>query len=575
MNTDRPETKGFATPLDRFAPWILAAAIIVSAVVAMHLGRGSTFTGDEMVWIVSSPGMDLSTALQSHGGHLQLIPRGIYKLMLETVGTTYWPYRLLTVAAMALLSVLLYRYLVRRAGPTVALVPSILMLFFGADALHVIRGNGFTIIFSIACGIGALLAIERRDLKGDALACFLLVCGVATYTLALPFVAGVALALLLGRNWKRLWVPAVPLLLYTSWRIWLQATANLNSNSTVHLSSLDDIPRWIFDALSAILSAITGLGYGFTNTSVAGPDDLIGPLLAAAALVALAWRLSRGSIPRSLWVSLAIGFILWSIQSLASDPSLADYRAPSDPRYLYPGAVVVFLIAGDLVAGMRWTRAAFTVFVAVAAFGIASNIAQMNEYGKANRTADADLRRFVTAVGIFYDESGGHRVEPSSEPVVVENTDLIGAVLATMAQRPYGGIDYSLSEIASRPQAGRLDIDETLAGYQAVELSKGDPGAKRCRMLEPAAGGGYVAKLPSGEVTLKSGRFAGIARIGRFSSGEPIVLGPVPARSIRGVSTPEPFEGPRWRISFSRPGLKLCSRTAPVGPGESASADRN
>ena len=547
---------GFPTPLDRFAPAILGVAIIISAVVTMYLGRGSTFSGDEMVWIVSSPGMDLGTALQSHGGHLQLVPRAVYKLMLETVGTVYWPYRLLTVASMALLSVLLYRYLVHRVGPALALVPSILMLFFGADPLHVIRGNGFTIVFSIACGIAALLAIERKDLKGDAIACMALVLGAATYTIALPFVAGVALSLVLERSWKRLWVPAVPLVLYGSWKIWLEATTTLESGGNVYLSSVSDIPRWIFDALSAILSAITGLGYGFTNTSVAGPDDLIGPVLAAAAVLALAWRLSRGSIPKALWASLAIGFILWSIQCLASEPSLDDYRAPSDTRYLYPGAVVVLLIFGDSVAGIRWSRAAFAVFVAAAVFGIASNISQMSKNGQINRIDAADVRQTVTAAGIFFDEGAGYRVVPGSEPVVTSDVSI---VIPTMATRPYGGIDYSNPEIAAQPQANRLALDRELAGFQNIELTEGDGEQRRCRTLRSRVGDSSAAELPSGKITLKSGKYGGVVSIGRFSDGEAIELGSIPASSARSLSSPKPLFDPPWRIAFSGTGLSLCT----------------
>lgn len=522
----------------------------------MYLGRGSTFSGDEMVWIVSSPGMDLGTALQSHGGHLQLIPRGIYRLLIETVGLTYWPYRLLTVASMSLLSVLLYRYLSRRVGAIVALFPSILMLFFGADPLHVIKGNGFTIIFSVACGLGALLAVERKDLKGDVIACVALILGVATYTETLPFVAGITLLLILERSWRRLWVPAVPLALYGLWKIWLTATAEHGSQSGIHLSSIPDIPRWIFDSLSAILSAITGLGYGFTNLSSAGPDDLIGPLLAALALAAVIWRLSRGSIPNGVWVSLAIGFILWAIQCLASDPALAVVRMPDDPRYLYPGAAMVFIIAGDLLAGKRWSRTAFVVFAAVMVFGLASNVAQMNQYGNDNRKADENVREIITAAGVYLDELAGQRVEPNREPLIISDT---AALIGAMAARPFGGIGFSNSDIESLPDSERESIDQKVAGYQTIELSKTQPAPGRCRKLVAGPDGSFTARLPSGTVVLKNGPFAGEVSIGRFSAGQPIALGRVPADSSRSITTPRPVDGPPWRISFSKPGLALCA----------------
>lgn len=122
----------------------------------------------------------------------------------------------------------------------------------------------------------------------------------------------------------------------------------------------------------------------------------------AAAVLAVAWRLSRGSIPKALRISLAIGFISWSIQCLASDPSLAEHRAPSDTRYLYPGAAVVFLIFGDLVTGMRWPGLPFGVLVAAAVFGITCSISQMSENGEVNQIDAADVRQTVTAAGILF-----------------------------------------------------------------------------------------------------------------------------------------------------------------------------
>ncbi|MCB0828654.1 MAG: glycosyltransferase family 39 protein [Solirubrobacterales bacterium] len=552
--TDRDEP-GFETPLARFAPFILGAAIAASAVITMRLGRGATFTGDEIIWVVASPGMDLGTALQAHAGHLQLIPRAIYKLMLETVGLTYWPYRLLTVISMALVSVLLYRYVKRRTGAAVALIPSVLLLFFGSDSLHVIQGNGFTILFSVACGIAALLALDRRDLKGDLLACALLVCGVATYTVALPFVAGVGLAILISRSWRRLWIPAVPLLLYGGWRIWIELASTESRGGTLDLANVVHIPEWIFDSLSAILSAITGFGYGFTATTATGPHELIGPALAACALVAVGWRLSRGSIGSGVWVTMAIGFSLWTIQCLAADPSLAGYRAPSDPRYLYPGAVVVFMIAAELCAGKRWSRTAFVAVAAVAVFGIASNIAQLREYGSIARSDAREVTLGVTAAGIYFDEEIGKRVGPSRESVTARGA---ASIIASMALRPYGGIDYSPAEIETLPESERARIDRQLAGFQKIALAEDGLPTGRCRRLGRSPDGVYESPLPPGRAVIVAPDRPERVGIARFAETETVDLGEIPAGARRSVVTPVPVDGPPWRVSVSRAGAKIC-----------------
>ncbi len=72
-----------------------------------------------------------------------------------------------------------------------ALAPCLVLLVFGSDSLHVLTGNGFTVVGALGCGIGALLALERDDRGGDLGACALLCLGLATYTVALAFVAAI------------------------------------------------------------------------------------------------------------------------------------------------------------------------------------------------------------------------------------------------------------------------------------------------------------------------------------------------------------------------------------------------
>ena len=69
-------------------------------------------------------------------------------------------------------------------------------------------------------GIGALLAIERADRRGDVVACALLLASLAFAEIALAFAAGVLVAIVLQRGpWRRLWIIAVPVLLYAVWYV--------------------------------------------------------------------------------------------------------------------------------------------------------------------------------------------------------------------------------------------------------------------------------------------------------------------------------------------------------------------
>jgi len=552
---------GFQTRYDRFVPLLLGIAIAISAAFAIYSGRLTTFTPDEWSWIIASTGMDLQTLFQTSTGHLQVVPRAVYKVMLEGVGTDYIWWRVLAVASLSLMVVLLYRYLSRRVGAMVALVPCILLLFFGADAVHIIRGNGFTIQFAIACGIGALLVLEREDRKGDILACLLLILGVGTYTIALPFVVGAGVYLMLGREWKRLWVPVIPLALIGGWRLWLKSQQELAGD--LYVSNLLEVPRWIFDALSSILSALTGFGYGsvttsngLANTTSLGPDGVIGPLLAAVAIAATVWRLSRGSIGRGVWVTISIGVTLWTIQCLASDPSFPGARTADETRYLYPGAVVVFMIAAELCAGKVWSRYAFAALVVVGVLGLVSNIGRMHDYGDKYRESSITIRQTLTATSIALDEKNGSTVRPSSEPVIALN---VGELVEAMARRPFGGIDLSTEVMLSQSNADRVKTDQSLVDNLGLKLTRDKPGVKACTPLKAEAGDGTgQAELPAGSVVLKGGQSPSLIKLGRFADSPSVAVGTLPPGGYGLLAIPQPRVAVPWSVSSSAAGVKLC-----------------
>lgn len=545
---------GFTSRFSRFVPAVLAVAMVAAAVLALVEGRGMSFTPDEWSWVIASPGMDIKTAFLTSTGHLQLVPRVLYKSILEVDGTNYFWFRVLTVLALILMASLFYRYLCRRVGPMVAVVPSVLMLFFGSDALHLIRGNGFTILFSIACGIGALLALERSDRKGDILACALLIMGLATYTDALPFVVGAAVFVVLDRQWKRLWVPAIPVLLYGIWKYWLSTAGPDEWGGSLYTENIVKIPVWIFDALSAILSAITGFGYGLSSTTVSGPDDIIGPALAVLAIAATLWRLSRGSVPKGFWVTLSMGVTLWSIQCLASDPAFPGFRTAESTRYLFPGAIVVFMIAAELLAGKSWSKPAYGAFVALALFGLASNVHQIFEYSDQYQGESTEQRRVVTAESIFLDESNGSRVPEPTGPVI--GADIL-ELNQSMAVRPYGGINLSTRTMLELPESDRAKTDQQLASSFGLELVPVATSGSLCRAVLRSPDGTYESGLPSGQVLLEANH-PGRVSLGRFAETDPVDLGMLDAGESRSLTTAETLVDVPWRVSFTGPGLSIC-----------------
>ena len=283
-----------------------AAAASVAALIILWLGSGVGYSLDEIDTLIRTPGLDFDGTLEPHNGHFIFTTRVAYWAILELFGTDYLAFRLLTVATVVLTAGLFLAYAGRRIGKLSALALALLLLFFGSHPSHVMNGNGFTVLFAIACGLAALLLLERNDRGGDIGACVLLCLGVATYTTGLPFVAGAAVAILLrDERWRRIWVVVVPVAIYFAW--WLQAEGQIGDpQDQATVSNLLLLPAWGFQILSGVLGSVTGFDY-FGELASAGPA------LAVAALGVLAWRLARGRVPDSFWTALAVVLAIWAL----------------------------------------------------------------------------------------------------------------------------------------------------------------------------------------------------------------------------------------------------------------------
>ena len=384
-HTSVPRT---AVAADRSAWLLLVAAISGSAALILWFGRDTTFSFDELIWVVDSNDFSLRDAIEPYNGHLVLTSRLVYAGLVDVFGSDYLPYRVLAAVSVALLAALFFVYARARIGSLAALAPTLVLLVFGSDAVHVLAGNGFTVLLALACGVGALLALRRGDRAGEIAACALLCLGVVTYSVALPFVVGIAVMVLIrGDRWRRIWIAAIPATLYAAWWLWALRIETTSADETT-LSNLLLLPAWSFQALGAVLAALTGLGYDFGDAPAEGVTGTAAAL-ALLAIAAFAFRLRRGSVPAALWAATAV-FIALSAMNLLVAEGVG--RNPDEARYLFPAAIAVLLIAVEAVAGHRWRRGGLIALFAVALIGAAANIALLRDSATELR-AGADIVR--------------------------------------------------------------------------------------------------------------------------------------------------------------------------------------
>ena len=547
---------GGEAPAQREDWVLLGAAVAVALAAILWFGRETVFTIDELAWVIDSPGMSLRDPLEPYNGHLVLTSRLVYAALLDLQGTDYIVFRGLAAASVALLAVLAYAYARPAVGSRVALAPAVALLVFGAAGIHVLAGNGFTVVSALCCGLGALLALRREDRVGDAIACVLLCLGVLTYTVALPFVAGAAVGVLLGRDgWKRAWVPLVPAVIYGAWFLWSLGQVR-GADSEVSLWNLLTLPAWVFQSVAAVLQALAGLDYAFTGVGQAGTG--IGALLAVAALAGLGWRLARGPMSAGLAVGLAVLLALMAIQALAA----GFLRTPGIDRYLYPTAVAVFVVAVEAARGWRPGRRALIAVWAITAISVGANVSLLREFGQEYRAVAQGVRATLSGV-----ELAGSEVDPDFDPGAVDSRSPLAFTWGSpvidgspteaylTASDRYGAIGYSAQDLEDEDEGVRESADRNLIAALGLSLEPTEPlpGARCLRLRADIAG----ALLQPGDAAVLIGGGRSTVGLSRFGPVA-VELGVLPTAQPQRVATPPDRAELPWRLVTSGGRTRLC-----------------
>jgi hypothetical protein len=234
---------------------------------------------------------------------------------------------------------------------------------------------------ALAFGIGALLALERDTRRRNALACGLLVCGVLVFTLAVAFVVGAAVVILVVRRRPQLWIPAVPAAAFALWR----AFYGHRQPSEITVTHIARLPRYVLDAVSAGLASATGLAHPSLPAHVSSSHALT---LIVFAL--LSWWLLRGGRPRPL-VFAARALAFWAL----TGASAIVGRGANSSRYQITSVVLVILLVAELLRGLRLSRTGLTLVSLTAVAVVASNLVLMRRgydfMRVESQTAQADL----------------------------------------------------------------------------------------------------------------------------------------------------------------------------------------
>jgi hypothetical protein len=320
---------------------VLALVSLLATVLLYRKGLGTTFYLDEWNFVMNRRDWDVDTFLSPHNEHFSLVPVLIFKLLFATVGLdSYGVYRLMLLAAHLVVVALMFVIVGRKLGSWLGLIAASVVLFLGAAWHDLLVPFQLSFVISVAAGLGALLALERRDAVGDGVACALLAVGLASSSVGIPFALAVLVETVVGsRRLRGLWIALVPLALYGLWSLeYGDPTASAGGRTMEELLRMNGpgAPNYVATAVAGAVGAVIGIGVDWGR-----PLAVLGGAL-------LALRLARGSVTPRLLGLITAGAAFWGLTAVFR----AHVNPPLDSRYLYLGAILVLLIALELIGAV-------------------------------------------------------------------------------------------------------------------------------------------------------------------------------------------------------------------------------
>jgi hypothetical protein len=147
---------------------LMVVATILAGALILWLERGTTYMSDEWAWIGYASNAPVLDTLRPINGHLSVIPLLVSKLSLSLWGTDIFPLKIVQLVGVLASGGILYAFSRPRVGPLVALAPAMVPMFLGTGAAILLQPLiGLQVIYSLAFGAGALLAVERGSRGGE------------------------------------------------------------------------------------------------------------------------------------------------------------------------------------------------------------------------------------------------------------------------------------------------------------------------------------------------------------------------------------------------------------------------
>ena len=524
----------------------------------LNLLSDLTFWRDEWAFILYRRGSGIDTYLDPFVEQLLALPVASYKLLIALFGIeSPIPFQIASTLVFLASVVVMWVYVRRRVGEWLALAAVLPVLFLGPAWDDLLFPFQISFFGSVACGIGALLALEREDRKGDVIATALLAIGLFCSHVGIPFVVAATVDLALTRErFRRAFVVVIPTALWMIWYLgWGREAQNF-----VSFHNFSTLPGYVGDGFSSSLSTLLGLAVPRDEATIT-PLDWGRPLLviAIAAFVWRVWRAGWRSFSRRLWAVLAMGLVFWSLTGL----NASFFGQATSGRYQYMGVVFIILIAAELFRGVavrRWVVG--TVLVALAGRDARQLLLPARQRQRARRDRpEGEGRRSRR-----WSSPGAWSRRTSSSPRTTPASTTSGRSTPApyfSAIDAYGSPAYTPAELAGADEQARVAADMVFAAALGVEPTPAEGDAAGGRPLHRGhgrpgpAGGPAAAGRRRARAAFGLGRARRCAATRRRSSRSRSASWS-PAHPVR-LAIPADLSQQPWQLSLAGHGrVSVC-----------------
>ena len=530
----------------------LGGLMTASAVLLLAVRSNLEFMLDDWAFVIYRADGNLGDILEPHNDHISILPVSIYKLLLSVFGmSSAMPFHVVSVAAFMAVVLAVFLYLRPMVGDPAAVIACAVILFLGSAWEDLLWAFQMGFFLSLAGGVGALVMLRRDDHKGDVLACLMLCVSITSSSLGLAFLPAAAIWLLVrqDRRLGRLWVIAVPALIYAAWWIgW-----GHEATSTISTSNALGIPSYLFSSFQYSFAVINGTfriepGFGDTLTRIIG----------AVVLVSLgAYLYVKRKLSRSLLVALALALAFWGLTALNLHPG----REFDTSRYLLPGAIFLIMILAGVFEGVRPGRRTLMVLAAVAAVAIVCNLFALRDgYERSFKPLSDKGIAGITAVDLAQGP-----VEPGLAIGMNSNDTakvLAGSLIA--AEGRYGDSPaWDADEIEEASATARAVIDQYLISVLPISTRPASiDDARHCRSVKATPGGKPSYPVPGRFFVVKSEKRV-VILLGRFGEGAGALAGFGDPGEAQRMGIPADRSTAPWRVAFKGGGRVLLCESRP------------